>query len=216
MNFEAAVRLLLPRRDSRRFPLTGRRAAIALVAAIGAAACDGGSDVADQRVALERQRQQLLNQFASAQNRIRRTQAQALGDPSLVPLRERFYERLRETMIEIDPRAEGWLDRARALGPEIDVLSRPQFIEPGEEPVSLEEQRAVVERFAALEDSLKPVQDRALAEPDVAEAFNAFQDSLHAVMLRINPSAATALEQMRRTSAAVDSIDAELRSLPEP
>ena len=210
------MRCLLPRRDSRRFPSTARRAAVVLVIALGAAACDGGSDVADERAALERQRRQLLNQFAAAQNRIRQTQAQASGDPSLVPLRERFYERLRETMIEIDPRAEGWLDRARALGPEIDVLSQPQVIEPGEEPVSVEEQRALVEEFAALEDSLRPVQNRALAEPDVAEAFTAFQDSLHAVMIRINPSAATALEEMRRTSAAVDSIDAELRSLSAP
>ena len=196
--------------------MAARRTAIALVAAMSAFACDGGSDVADQRAALEQQRQQLLNQFAGAQNRVRQTQAQALGDPSLAPLRERFYERLRETMIEIDPRAEGWLDRARALGPEIDVLSRPQLVEPGEEPVSTEEQRALVQRFAALEDSLRPVQNRALAEPDVAEAFNAFQDSLHAVMIRINPSTAAALEQMRRTSAAVDSIDAEIRSLPTP
>lgn len=208
---------LIPRPDIRRFPLASRRAAIVLViAAVGGSACAGGSDVQERRAALERERQELIDQFARAQNQVRRTQAQALGDPSLEPLRDRFYERLRETMVEIDPRAEGWLDRARALGPEIDVLSRPQILEPGEEPVSPEEQRAVVDRFAALEDSLRPVQSRALAEPDVAEAFTAFQDSLHAVMIRINPSAASALDEMRRTSSALDSIDAELRSLPAP
>lgn len=119
-------------------------------------------------------------------------------------------------MIEIDPRAEEWLARARELGPEIDVLSQPQILQPGQEPVSLEEKQALVEEFAALEDSIRPVQNRAMADSGVAAAFDALQDSLHALMIEINPDAEAALEQMRRTSAAVDSIDAEIRRLEAP
>lgn len=156
---------------------------------------------------------QLMNQFAAAQNQVRRTQAQALEDTSLAPLRERFYGLLRERMIEIDPRSEAWLDSARELGPLIDDLSRPQILQPGEEPVPREERERVVDEFAELERMLQPVQHRALADPDVAGALAAFQDSVHALMVRLNPAADAALDQMRRTSAAVDSIDAELRAL---
>lgn len=211
------MRIFLPRSDTLRSPRASLRVAFALLLlASWSASCGDGSDVRDRRAALEQQRRQLLNQFAGAQNRIRRTQAQALGDSSLVPLRERFYERLREEMIEIDPRAEEWLARARELGPEIDVLSQPQILQPGQEPVSLEEKQALVEEFAALEDSMRPVQNRAMADSGVAAAFDALQDSLHALMIEINPDAEAALEQMRRTSAAVDSIDAEIRRLEAP
>lgn len=211
------MRSLLPRCDIRRSPRASQCVALALLLlASWSASCGDGSDVRDRRAALEQQRQQLLNQFAAAQNRIRQTQAQALGDSSLIPLRERFYERLREKMIEVDPRAEEWLARARELGPEIEVLSQPQILQPGQEPVSPEEQRAVVEEFAALEDSMRPVQNRAMADSGVAAAFNALQDSLHAVMIEINPDSEAAIEQMRRTSAAVDSIDAEIRRLATP
>lgn len=208
------MRDLVHRADSYRFPCPFARVLLfLLLATLWSAACGGESDVGERRAALEQQRQQLLTQFAAAQNQVRQTQAQALGDSSLIPLRERFYERLHDRMVEIEPRAEDWLARARELGPELDVLSRPQVLEPGQEPVSREEQQAIVDRFAALEDSLRPVQNRAMGNPEVAAAFNAFQDSLHAVMVRINPAAATALDQMRRTSAAVDSIDAEIRRL---
>lgn len=211
------MRDLVHRAATRRFPQSLPCVLLfILFAALSSASCGGEANVREQRTALEQQRRQLLTQFAAAQNRVRQTQAQALGDSSVVPLQERFYERLHDRMIEIEPRAEAWLARARELGPELDVLSRPQIIEPGDEPVSREEQRAVVERFKALEDSLRPVQNRAMADPDVAAAFSALQDSLHAVMVEINPAAAAALDQMRRTSAAVDSINAEIRRLGEP
>ncbi len=211
------MRVLLPRDDTRRFPRPFLRATLAvLLVASSLGSCGDGSDHEGRRTALEQQRRQLLNQFAAARNRVRQTQAQALGDSSIIPLRERFYKRLRERMIELEPRAEDWLDRARELGPEIDVLSRPQILEPGQEPVSAEERRAVVQELAALEDTLRPVQNRAMADPEVAAAFRALQDSLHALMVRMNPAAADALDQMRRTSAAVDSIDAEIRRLGGP
>lgn len=190
-------------------------AALWVMPALFAFACGGESGAEARRAALDQQREQLLIQFAAAQNQIRRTQAQAIQDPSLVPLRERFYELLRERMIEIEPRSEAWLDRAQELGPVIDDLSRPLILEPGEEPAPREERERVVEEFAELEKTLQPVQNRALADPDVAAAFEALQDSVHAVMIRLNPAAEAALDQMRRASAAVDSIDAELRALED-
>lgn len=176
-------------------------------------ACGGDAVVEERRTALEQQRHQLLIQFAGAQNRVRRTQAQAAEDPSLAPLRDRFYDLLRERMIEIQPRSEAWLDSARELGPLIDDLSRPLILEPDEEPAPREERERVVKEFAELEKKLQPVQNRALADPEVAAAFAVLQDSIHAVMIRLDPAAEASLDQMRRASSAVDSIDAELRAL---
>jgi hypothetical protein len=95
----------------------------------------------------------------------------------------------------------------------IDSLSQPRILEPDEEPVPREERDRVVEEFAELERTLQPLQNQALADPEVAEAFEALQDSVHALMIRINPSAEAALDRMRRASAAVESLDAELRAL---
>ncbi|MFW6089371.1 MAG: hypothetical protein ACODAB_06435 [Gemmatimonadota bacterium] len=204
------MKAVVPRTRVRRFV---RPAALVALPTLVLLACGGDSDIDERRTALEQQRQQLLVQFAAAQNRVRSTQAQAVEDPSLVPLRERFYDRLRERMIEIEPRSEIWLDSARDLGPVIDDLSRPVILEPGEEPAPREERERVVEEFAEMEKMLRPVQDRAMADPDVAAAFEELQDSVHALMIRLNPAAEASLNQMRRTSNAVDSIDAELRTL---
>lgn len=192
-----------------------RLAALVAMPAVFPLACGGDSGVEGRRAALEQQRQQLILQFSAAQNQVRRTQAQAVEDPSLVPLRERFYDLLRQRMIEIEPRSEAWLDRAQELGPAIDDLARPLILEPGEEPAPREERERVVQEFAELEKTLKPVQSRALADPEVAAAFEALQDSVHAVMIRLNPAAGNAIDQMRRTSNAVDSIDAELRTFED-
>lgn len=183
--------------------------------ALSPLACGGESGVEGRRTALEQQRHQLLVQFSAAQNQVRRTQAQAVEDPSLAPLRERFYDLLRERMVEMEPRSEAWLDSARELGPVIDDLSRPLILEPGEEPAPREERERVVKEFAELEKALQPVQERALADPEVAAAFEELQDSVHALMIRLNPAAEAALDQMRRTSSAVDSIDARLRALDD-
>lgn len=198
-----------PRRFASRLAVLGLLVVLPL-------ACAGGDDGDDaRRTALEQQRRQLLDQFAVAQNQVRNTQARALADPGVEPLRDRFYELLRERMIEIEPRAGAWLDRARELGAEIDELSQPQILEPGQEPTPREERVEVVEEFAELERALQPVQQRAMADPAVAAAFTVFQDSVHARMVEINPDAASALDRMRRASAAVDSIDAELRALED-
>ena len=180
-------------------------------------ACDAsdGPDVEARRASLEQQRLQLMTQFADAQNRVRNTQTQAMEHPSVAALRERFYDLLREEMIEIDPRAEVWLERAKELGARIDDLSGPRIVVPGQELPDTVDRGAVMREFAELERTLQPVQNRALADPEVAAAFAAVQDSVHALMARINPAAEASLEQMRRTSVAVDSIEAELRRLEE-
>lgn len=206
---------LLPRTPSRRFIEFLRFAAVSAGLALVPLACGGDTDTGERRLTLELERQQLLQQFAAAQNRVRQTQAQALEDPSVAPLRERFYRLLRERMIEIEPRSETWLDSAQELGPVIDELSRPQILRPGEEPAPREEREQVVREFAELEKTLQPVQNRAMADVEVAAAFEALQDSMHAVMVRINPDAESALREMRRASARVDRIDAELRALQD-
>ena len=180
--------------------------------ALAPVACRAGADGDARREALEQQRMELLEQFAIAQNRVRNTQARALEDPSIVPLQERFYGLLREKMIELDPRSEAWLDRARELGEQIDELSAPQILQPGDEPAPREQRVAVVTEFAELERTLQPLQNRALSDPEVAAAFAEMQDSVHALMVRLDPDAEGALDQMRRASAAVDSIDAELQA----
>jgi len=181
------------------------------------AACGGGADeaeIATRRTALEQQRHQLLNQFAAAQNQVRNTQTRALDDPSIAPLRDQFYTSLREKMIEIEPRAGAWLDRAKVLGARIDELSKPLLLEQGQEPPD-DDRVAVMEEFAALEDTLRPVQNRAMVDPEVTAAFQAMQDSVHALMIRMNPDAESAIDRMKRTSAAVDSLDAEIAALED-
>lgn len=203
---------LLPPTPARRFI---RFAAISTALAASPLGCGGDAGTAERRLTLELERQQALQRFAAAQNRVRQTQAEALADPSLAPLQERFYALLRARMIEIEPRSEAWLDSAQELGPAIDELSRPRILQPGEEPAPLEERERVVREFSELEKTLQPVQNRAMADPEVAAAFEALQDSMHAVMVRINPDAEAALGQMRRASARVDSIDARLRALED-
>lgn len=208
----ALSNFLLPRTPARRFMRVAATLAGVAIIPLG---CGGEADTAERRLNLELERQQALQQFAATQNRVRQTQAEALADPSLAPLQERFYELLRERMIEIEPRSEAWLDSAQQLGPAIDELSRPQILQPGEVPAPLEEREQVVREFSELEKTLQPVQNRAMADPEVAAAFEALQDSMHAVMLRINPDAAPTLREMRRASARVDSIDAKLRALED-
>ena len=184
-----------------------------LAVALSVAACDGGDDAAERRAALEQQRLQLLNQFAAAQNEVRNTQSDALEHPEVQPLRDEFYDLLRARMIEIDPGAGPLLDRARELGAEIDELSRPVLLAPGEEPAPTEVRRETLEEFRDLEQRLRPIQNRAMADSSVAAAMLALQDSVHATMVRLNPDAAGALERMRSAAAAVDSIDARIAGL---
>lgn len=203
------------RHRRRRLPAAG----LLLLATLlpGLAACGGDAEdaeIAARRTALEQQRHQLQDQFAAAQNEVRNTQTQALDDPSIQPLRENFYTLLRQKMIEMEPRAETWLDSAQKLGSRIDELSKPLILEQGQEPPE-DNREQVMREFGQLEQTLRPVQNRAMQAPEVAAAFAAMQDSVHALMVRMNPDAAGAIQRMKRTSAAVDSLDAEIAALED-
>ena len=189
---------------------------VAIVA--GLAACEGGADDAARaarRTALEQQRDQLRMQFAGAQNAVRNTQARALDDPSIAPLRERFYDRLRARMIEIEPQAGAWLDRAKELGDRIDELSSPVILQQGQEPPPDDDRDSVMTEFAALEKRMRPIQELAMQDSAVADAFSTMRDSVFALMVRMDPDTEAPIERMRRTAAAVDSIEAELAVLDD-
>lgn len=187
---------------------------ILLIAVAGVAACDtGNGEAAAERLALEQQKQQLIIQYASVQNQIRSAQSQALDDPAIVELQERFYEVLRARMIELDPRAEALLDRAREVGAEVDRLSGPIVLKPGEEPPAATDRAAIGRELASLETTLREVQSEALASPDVAAVFSQLQDSVAAAIVRIDPRTAPALENMKELEGSIAAIDAEIAAL---
>jgi uncharacterized protein HemX len=203
------------RHRRRRLPATGLLLLATLLPGLAACGEDAeDAEIAARRTALEQQRRQLQDQFAAAQNQVRNTQTRALDDPSIQPLRENFYTLLREKMIEMEPRAETWLDSAQTLGSLIDELSEPLILEQGQEPPE-DNRKEVIREFRQLEQTLRPVQNRAMQDPEVAAAFAAMQDSVHALMIRMNPDAAGAIQRMKRTSAAVDSLEAEIAALED-
>jgi hypothetical protein len=185
-----------------------------LVAAAGAAACDSSSREADdERLALEQQKHQLVIQYASVQNQIRSAQSQALDEPAIIELQGRFYEVLRARMIAIDPRAEAWLDRAREVGAEVDRLSGPIVLAPGEEPPPAADRAAIGRELASLEITLREVQSAALAAPDVATVFAEFQDSVAAAIVRIDPNTAPVLENMKELERRIAAMDSQIAAL---
>ena len=187
---------------------------VLLVAAVGVAACDtGDSEKEAERLALTQQRQQLVIQYASVQNQIRSAQAQALDEPAIIELQGRFYEVLRARMIALDPRAEGWLDRAREVGAEVDRLSGPIMLQPGEEPPPAEDRAAIGRELASIEIALREVQSQALSSPDVAVVFSELQDSVAAAIVRINPDAEATLENMKELERTIADLDARIAAL---
>ena len=180
-----------------------------LIAVAGLAACDSGNSEADAaRLALEQQKQQLFIQYASVQNQIRAAQNQALDEPAITELQDRFYEVLRARMIALDPRAEAWLDRAREVGAEVERLSGPILLAPGEEPPP-----AADRALASLEITLRDIQSEALASPEVAAVFSELQDSVAAAIVRIDPNAGAALENMKEIERTIASIDEQIAGL---
>lgn len=185
-----------------------------LVAVASTVACDSGNGEVDaERLALEQQKQQLFIQYASVQNQIRSAQSQALEEPAIIELQERFYEVLRTRMIALDPQAEAWLDRAREVGAEVERLSGPIELEPGEEPPPAEDRAAIGRELAELEVTLRDVQSEALASPDVAAIFSELQDSVAAAIVRINPDAGAVLENMKELEGTIAGIDAQIEAL---
>jgi hypothetical protein len=178
---------------------------------MGLVAC-AGSDLPDERARLNERRLGIMRQFAVAQNEVRNTQAEALGHPDLQPLRERFDALLRERILEIDPTADTLLDRAVVIGDRMEEMSRPLVLEEGQEPPEVD-RAAVASEFRALEQAIRPLQQRALVDPAVFAAFTALQDSLHATMVGMRPDIEPALIRMEALSSELEEVDGELRAL---
>lgn len=167
---------------------------------------------------LRSQRRSRLLQFSSAQNVIRRVQVRALEDPAVRAAQDTFNAELRAAVLRDDPESVELLDRARAVGHDLQDMATPTLLQEGEEdprPVEPEERAAVAAELAEVERSLRPVIDRAFQDPAVAQAFAALRDSVVAAMLRIDPGAQRSIDLMAELEAQVAEIDAEIVRLSE-
>lgn len=167
---------------------------------------------------LRSQRRSRLLQFSSAQNVIRRVQVRALEEPAVRAAQDTFNAELRAAVLRDDPESVELLDRARAVGHDLQDMATPTLLQEGEEdprPVEPEERAAVAAELAEVERSLRPVIDRAFQDPAVAQAFAALRDSVVAAMLRIDPGAQRSIDLMAELEAQVAEIDAEIVRLSE-
>ena len=167
---------------------------------------------------LRSQRRSRLMQFSSAQNVIRRVQVQALEQPGVRAAQDTFNAELRAAVLRDDPESVELLDRARAVGHDLQDMATPTLLQEGEEdprPVEPEERAAVAAELAEVERNLRPVIDRAFQDPAVAQAFAALRDSVVATMLRIDPGAQRSIDLMAELEAQVAEIDAEIVRLSE-
>lgn len=187
--------------------------ALALVAG-GIGACDGGSqEREDQRRALEQRREQMVIQYASVQNQIRSVQAEALGEPEVIEVQERFYAVMRAKMIELDPQAEELLDRATQVGADLERLSGPVALQPGEEPPPAGERAAVGRELAELERAMRPIQSEALADPTVAAVFSELQDAVVAAILRLDPDSQVVLDRIKALEDDIAELDRQIAAV---
>jgi hypothetical protein len=167
---------------------------------------------------LRSQRRSLLMQFSSVQHAIRRVQGQALEQPAVRAAQDTFNAELRAAVLRDDPEAVELLDRARAVGHDLQDMATPRLLQQGEEdprPVAPEERAAVAAELAEVERSLRPVIDRAFQDPAVVQAFATLQDSVVAAMLQIDPGAQRSIDLMAELEAQVVEIDAEIARLSE-
>lgn len=167
---------------------------------------------------LRSQRRSRLMQFSSVQNVIRRVQVQALEEPAVRAAQDTFNAELRAAVLRDDPEAVELLDRAQAVGHDLQDMATPKLLQQGEEdprPVAPEERAAVAAELAEVERSLRPVIDRAFQDPAVVQAFSTLRDSVVAAMLRIDPGAQRSIDLMAELEAQVAELDAEIARLSE-
>jgi hypothetical protein len=167
---------------------------------------------------LRSQRRSLLMQYSSVQHAIRRVQGQALEQPAVRAAQDTFNAELRAAVLRDDPEAVELLDRARAVGHDLQDMATPMLLQQGAEdprPVAPEERAAVAAELAEVERSLRPVIDRAFQDPAVVQAFATLQDSVVAAMLQIDPGAQRSIDLMAELEAQVVEIDAEIARLSE-
>ena len=115
-----------------------------------------------------------------------------------------------------DPQAlniSNGVTRSGEVGAEVDRLSGPIVLAPGEEPPPASERTAIGRELAELEVTLREVQSEALASPEVAAAFSELQDSVAAAIVRINPDASAALENMKKLERNIAAIDVRIAAL---
>ena len=185
---------------------------------VASTGCTGGQPDpdAERLTALRDERAELRRQFAAVQDGIRRTQAAALDDPAVRAAQESFYERLAASIVESDPAAAGLLERARRIGADLDRVSGPVLTTPeqaDEAVASASEREAVANELAAAEMALRPHIDRAMQDPVVSTAFTALQDSVQAVMERIDPSSAAAVARLKQIAEQMRDLDGQIARL---
>lgn len=186
-------------------------ASAVVLAAICLASCsDPAAEREARRLELWTQRQQLVRQFMQVQEPIRRVQAAALDGDSVRALQEAFYRLLRERMIQLEPESESQLDRARELGIELDRVSGPVVLAPGESPPTSEEKLALIREFDRLEKALRPLEAQAMEDSAVSAAFRALQDELTAEMIRRDTSVTLVLDRLQVIKSHIAEIDRQI------
>jgi hypothetical protein len=110
------------------------------------------------------------------------------------------------------PEAVELLDRAVRVGNDVERLSGPVPMMTGE-PVTIEQQQAVVGELAETERELRPYLQRALADPAVQSAFAALQDSLVAQMVRLDPNSPGTIRRMNETAEEVRQVEIRIAEL---
>ena len=198
-----------------------RRQIVFLIAAVVgmiSAACSGDSATEDRLAELRSQKRSLLIQFTSAQNAIRQYQSRALDDPNVRAVQASFDSVFRLAVERDAPEAVELLDRAEALGRDLQELSTPVILEQGQDDPRLsdEERRQVAAELAEVERLLRPVTDRAFLDPAVQTSFKTLQDSVIAAILRQDPSAQASMDLMARLEGQIADIDAQMAALAGP
>ena len=181
------------------------------------AACGGDVDREERLAELRSERRSLLIQFSATQNAIRRLQARALDEPGVAAQQDSFDVALRRHVATTDPEGAALLDRAASGGEELNVLSEPVLLVPGEahEPMSADEQRRLAAELTEVERALRPVIDRAMEDPVVSARFASLRDSLVAALLRLEPSSRATLDLMAEIEGRIAATDSAIEALAD-
>lgn len=195
------------------------QAILVAVAAALASACSGPSARSEEHLAeLRSERRTLVMQFHAAQQAIRRVQATALEEEGVRSAQDSFNGELRAAVARDNPEAVALLDRAEAVGHDLQQLATPLLLEEEQEdprPVSPEERARLAADLAEVERALRPVIDEAFEDPAVVESFSALRDSVVATMLRLDPGSQRSMDLMADLEARVAEVDAEIARLSQ-
>jgi len=198
--------------------MSRHQAILVAVAATLASACSGPSAQSEEHLAeLRSERRTLLMQFHAAQQGIRRVQATALEEEGVRSAQDSFNAELRAVVARDNPEAVALLDRAEAVGHDLQQLATPLVEEEQEDPraVSPEERTQLAAELAEVERALRPVIDEAFEDPAVVESFSALRDSVVATMLRLDPGTQRSMDLMADLEARVAEVDAEIARLSQ-